>query len=115
MTSLATRWQEKRQCACDYVQQVRQQEYAVPLPNTILYLDVDIAKARQRIEQRQRFYGLKDETVGRLTQVHQAYQEIFLQKKRLGLAGIQYLKIDANKDFFQVYQTLFDYIKAKNS
>lgn len=68
ITSLVTRWPKEHTQYEAYVTAVRQQEYAVPLPDVVAYLAVDIDVAKRRIYQRKRSYGQQDETLIRLHQ-----------------------------------------------
>lgn len=111
ITSLVTRWPKEHTQYEAYVTKVRQQEYAVPLPDAVAYLAVDVEVAKRRIYERKRLYGQQDETLVRLYQAHSAYQEIFAHKSKIGLDHIQYQMINANHSDRKVYQDLLTYVK----
>ncbi len=112
LTSMVTRWQQNRHQLTSYIRQVQMQEQAVPVPDVVLYLDVSLNVVQQRLAQRQRHYGLQDETLLRLQQTQQAYRQIFRQKQRFGLQDMQVEVIDANKNAEYTFLTVYTHIQS---
>ena len=75
LTSLATRWHIHEDKAA-YCQQVRAMESVIPWPDHVIWLDCPDETLMGRFKQRQRCYGQQDETLMRLQQVRQAYQDL---------------------------------------
>lgn len=115
ITSLVTRWPKEHTQYEAYVTKVRQQEYAVPLPDAVAYLAVDIDVAKRRTYERKRSYGQHDETLVRLYQAQCAYQEIFEHKSKIGLGHIRHQVINANRSDKKVYQDLLTCVKNMNT
>lgn len=108
-TSLTTRWHLHSDKA-KFMQQVFQQEYAVPLPDVMIYLNISVEQARQRIQHRQRDYGQQDETLLRLQQVQDAYAQLFKHQTQFGLEHIDVQHFDADQNpeqlFYDVYKKI---------
>jgi len=107
-----TRWQQNRHRLGSYIRQVQMQEQAVPVPDVVLYLDVSLNVVQQRLAQRERHYGLQDETLLRLQQTQQAYRQIFRQKQRFGLHNMQVEVFDANQNSAELLQAVEQYIQS---
>ncbi len=75
LTSFVTRWPQESQKLHEYIQHTRAQEYAVPVPDMVIYLDLPIEVTLQRLANRERNYGLRDEQIERLIQAKMAYEE----------------------------------------
>ncbi|HQZ59672.1 MAG TPA: deoxynucleoside kinase [Acinetobacter sp.] len=112
LTSMVTRWQQNRHRLGSYIRQVQMQEQAVPVPDVVLYLDVSLNVVQQRLAQRERHYGLQDETLLRLQQTQQAYRQIFRQKQRFGLHNMQVEVFDANQNSAELLQAVEQYIQS---
>ena len=68
LTSWVTRLPDTEAAKQAYLNQVLQQEYHSRVPDLVIYLDVGqhFERLQQRLSQRQRHYGLGDETLNRL-------------------------------------------------
>ena len=110
LTSFVTRWPRENCKLKPYIQHVQAQEYEVPIPDLVIYLDLPIETTLQRLANRQRNYGLHDEQIERLIQAKQAYEEFFMRKDELGFTNLQYQYFDAGQSvedlFVQVYATI---------
>lgn len=111
LTSIVTRWQSYQHDIHGYIQRILAQEYAVPMPDLVLYLDISLESASQRLQNRQRDYGLYDETVQRLQQTKHAYAQLFKCKNEFGLKNIQIQCFDTNQTSSQLFQQVLKYVK----
>ncbi|MCH7306282.1 deoxynucleoside kinase [Acinetobacter sp. NIPH 1869] len=111
LTSIVTRWQSHQHDIHSYIQQILAQEYAVPIPDLVLYLDISLESACQRLQNRQRDYGLYDETAQRLQQTKQAYTQLFMWKNEIGLKNVQIQCFDTNQTCSQLFQQVLKYVK----
>ena len=98
LTSCVTRWpHDDLNRLVPYLQQIRQKEFLVPLPDLVLYLDLPLEVTLARLAKRERHYGLSDERAERLQQAQQAYHTLLQYKDQLGFKNMQYQLIDANQ------------------
>ncbi|WP_035558175.1 hypothetical protein [Hymenobacter sp. IS2118] len=75
VTSYATRWRKwghPKRC----IERVNQREALVPAPDHVILLDVDPTVAWERAVARRRSYGQHDESLPRLHEAREAYQQI---------------------------------------
>ena len=99
LTSCVTRWpQDDMNHLLPYLQQIRQKQFLVPLPDLVLYLDLPVEVTLARFAQRERHYGLLDEKAERLQQAKQAYSTLLHHKDQLGFGNMQHQLIDANQE-----------------
>jgi thymidylate kinase len=97
ITSLVTRWEQtQRMPASQYVQQVRQQEYAIMLPDHVIVLDLPDRVLLPRLAQRRRRYGKHDECLARLHAARSAYHQIEQHAATLGLDSIRWHWVNAD-------------------
>lgn len=98
LTSCVTRWpHDDLNRLVPYLNQIRQKEFLVPLPDLVLYLDLPLDVTLARLAKRERHYGLFDEKAERLQQAQQAYNTLSQYKDQLGFANMRYQLIDANQ------------------
>lgn len=108
LTSCVTRWpHDDLNRLVPYLNQIRQKEFLVPLPDLVLYLDLPLEVTLSRLAQRERHYGLLDEKVERLQQAQQAYNTLLQYKDQLGFANMQYQLIDANQQPEDVLENVY--------
>ena len=110
LTSIITRWPDNPDNVAAYIQQVRSQEYAVPIPDFVIYLDLSIETTLKRLAARQRHYGLRDEQIERLIDAKMAYETFFKVKNNFGFHKMNYQYFNAEQNtealFTQVYAVL---------
>lgn len=111
LTSFVTRWDQQDDKA-EFIRCIREREYAVPVPDVVWYLHVDLDIVKQRLTARQRSYGLHDETISRLAMAQQAYQQIFQNKADLGLKNMQIQYFDANEKVELILAKLLQSVKT---
>lgn len=77
VTTLATRW-DRTQTIGEraHFDWCRRLEWAIPVPDHVVYIDVPIAELRRRVELRGRRYGTRDECLEKLSEVQDAYAAI---------------------------------------
>ena len=108
LTSFVTRWpHDDLNRLVPYLNQIRQKEFLVPLPDLVFYLDLPLEVTLARLAQRERHYGLLDEKVERLQQAQQAYNTFLQYKDQLGFANMQYQLIDANQQPEDVLENVY--------
>ncbi|RFP64358.1 hypothetical protein D0N36_14305 [Hymenobacter lapidiphilus] len=96
VTSYATRWHkwaDPHQC----VSRVNTLEAHLPAPDHIILLDLDPGQAWERAQARQRTYGQCDETLPRLRQAREAYEQI----RRFGIPRLRHTQwhvLDAGQE-----------------
>ena len=76
ITSLVTRWNQNNRDIHSYFTSVRTMEYAIPIPDHVIYLHASMETIQSRIKNRERKYGAEDETLSRLLEAHQIYMQI---------------------------------------
>lgn len=107
LTSFVTRWPNDPSKIESYIKQVRSMEYAVPIPDLVIYLDLPVDVTLNRLAQRQRNYGLFDEQIERLIDTKLAYEAFFKLKNELGFNELKFQYFDAQQNsdelFTQVY------------
>ncbi|MFW1644922.1 deoxynucleoside kinase [Acinetobacter guillouiae] len=110
LTSFVTRWPQDCSALSKYIKHIQIQEYEVPVPDLVIYLDAPIEVTLQRLANRQRNYGLHDEQIERLIQAKQSYETFFRLKSELGFENMKYQSFDAGQNsaslFAQVYSTI---------
>jgi thymidylate kinase len=95
VTSYATRWRKwgsPQRC----IARVDSLETQVPAPDHVILLEVEPVVAWQRARERARIYGQQDETLQRLTEAREAYEQI----PTFGiarLAATHWHRLDANQ------------------
>jgi thymidylate kinase len=95
VTSYVTRWRKwgsPQRC----IARVDSQEAHVPAPDHVILLEVDPVVAWRRAKARRRTYGQQDETLQRLTEAREAYEQI----PTFGIARLaktQWHRLDANQ------------------
>ena len=98
LTSFVTRWpHDDLNRLVPYLNQIRQKEFLVPLPDLVLYLDLPLDITLSRLAQRGRNYGLHDEQEEQLMRAKEAYTTLLSYKNELGMADLQYQLVDANQ------------------
>ena len=98
LTSFVTRWpHDDLNRLVPYLNQIRQKEFLVPLPDLVLYLDLPLDITLSRLAQRGRNYGLHDEQEEQLMRAKEAYTTLLSYKNELGMADLQYEWVDANQ------------------
>ena len=98
LTSYVTRWpHDDLKCLLPYLDQIRQKEFLVPLPDLVLYLDLPLDITLSRLAQRGRNYGLHDEQEEQLMRAKEAYTTLLSYKNELGMADLQYQWVDAKQ------------------
>ncbi|WP_333640476.1 AAA family ATPase [Acinetobacter johnsonii] len=111
LTSFVTRWPQESQKLNEYIQHTRAQEYAVPVPDMVIYLDLPIEVTLQRLANRERNYGLRDEQIERLIQAKMAYEEFFKFKNELGFTALKYQYVDANQNETELFSQVYNLVK----
>ena len=111
LTSFVTRWPQESQKLHEYIQHTRAQEYAVPVPDMGIYLDLPIEVTLQRLANRERNYGLRDEQIERLIQAKMAYEEFFKFKNELGFTALKYQYVDANQNETELFSQVYNLVK----
>jgi len=116
LTSYVTRWpHDDLKSLLPYLDQIRQKEFLVPLPDLVLYLDLPLEVTLTRLEQRKRHYGIYDEQVDRLLQAKNAYEFLLQNKNQLGFSHMQYQWVDASQkpqDLLEnVYALVVEYLE----
>lgn len=111
LTSFVTRWPQESQKLHEYIQHTRAQEYAVPVPDMVIYLDLPIEVTLQRLANRERNYGLRDEQIERLIQAKMAYEEFFKFKNELGFTALKYQYVDANQNETELLSQIYNLVK----
>ena len=111
LTSFVTRWPQESQKLHEYIQHTRAQEYAVPVPDMVIYLDLPIEVTLQRLANRERNYGLRDEQIERLIQTKMAYEEFFKFKNELGFTALKYQYVDANQNETELFSQVYNLVK----
>lgn len=111
LTSFVTRWPQESQKLHEYIQHTRAQEYAVPVPDMVIYLDLPIEVTLQRLANRERNYGLRDEQIERLIQAKMAYEEFFKFKNELGFTALKYQYVDANQNETELFSQVYNLVK----
>jgi thymidylate kinase len=107
ITSLVTRWEKTRRMpALNYIQQVRQQEYNISLPDHVIVLDLSDRVLLPRLAQRQRCYGKHDECLSRLQAARRAYSQIEQQADLLGLGSIRWHHVNADLTMRELTQCM---------
>ena len=98
LTSYVTRWpHDDLNRLVPYLNQIRQKEFLVPLPDLVLYLDLPLDITLSRLAKRGRNYGLHDEQEDQLMRAKEAYTTLLSYKNELGMADLQYQLVDANQ------------------
>ena len=108
-TSLVTRW-PKHSSASEIMRayrRVRSLESLIPLPNQVIYLETDLTTLSQRLQGRERAYGLEDETQARLMEAMQAYQELASLKVD-PFEQVNWLTLDASQALEVTVQQVLD-------
>lgn len=95
ITSYVTRWY-KWSTPEICVERVNRLEKHIKVPDYIIFLDISVEKALERIKNRKRDYGSTDETPERLQQAISAYKEIY----KIGLDKLR--KIEHKSKWFFV-------------
>ncbi len=113
LTSFVTRWPQESQKLHEYIQHTRAQEYAVPVPDMVIYLDLPIEVTLQRLANRERNYGLRDEQIERLIQAKMAYEEFFKFKNELGFTALKYQYVDANQNETELFSQVYNLVKSE--
>ena len=111
LTSFVTRWPQESQKLHEYIQHTRAQEYAVPVQDMVIYLDLPIEVTLQRLANRERSYGLRDEQIERLIQAKMAYEEFFKFKNELGFTALKYQYVDANQNETELFSQVYNLVK----
>ena len=90
-----THWGDPREC----IARVERSHKPAPAPDHVIYLCANLAVVRERIVQRvERNYGKQDETVERLTDAMQAYDDIRLGRVDVPrLHGAQWHVVDTEQ------------------
>ncbi|MBI5331175.1 MAG: hypothetical protein HZB71_11250 [Betaproteobacteria bacterium] len=99
LTSYATRWPGSGHHGAEqHLDRVDRLEHRIPLPDHILFLDVDVDTALSRIAGRpHRDYGLRDEAPSRLAACINAYRQLKYLAGSLGVEHITWHHIDATQ------------------
>ena len=111
LTSFVTRWPSDSSKIESYIQQVRRMEYAVPIPDLVIYLDLPIDITLDRLAHRQRNYGLFDEQISRLIDTKLAYETFFKLKNELGFSELKYQYFDAQQNSDELFTQVYDVFK----
>jgi len=111
LTSFVTRWPHGNHQLDQYIQHVQAQEYEVPMPDLVIYLDLPIEMTLQRLANRERNYGLHDEQIERLVQTKMAYEEFFKLKNELGFTEMKYQYVDAQVDSEDLFLDVYSIVK----
>lgn len=111
LTSFVTRWPSDSSKIESYIQQVRSMEYAVPIPDLVIYLDLPIDITLDRLAHRQRNYGLFDEQISRLIDTKLAYETFFKLKNELGFNELKYQYFDAQQNSDELFTQVYDVFK----
>lgn len=111
LTSFVTRWPQQSQNIEAYIQKIKQQEYSVPLPDLVIYLDLPIDENLQRLAKRTRDYGLYDEQSERLIQAKYAYEQFFKRKNELGFENLHYQYVDAKQSLIDLVDHIYTLVK----
>lgn len=111
LTSFVTRWPSDSSKIKSYIQQVRSMEYAVPIPDLVIYLDLPIDITLDRLAHRQRNYGLFDEQISRLIDTKLAYETFFKLKNELGFSELKYQYFDAQQNSDELFTQVYDVFK----
>ena len=111
LTSFVTRWPQESQKLHEYIQHTRAQEYAVPVPDMVIYLDLPIEVTLQRLANRERNYGLRDEQIENLIQAKMAYEEFFKFKNELGFTALKYQYVDATQNETELFSQIYNLVK----
>lgn len=113
LTSFVTRWPQESQKLHEYIQHIRAQEYAVPVPDLVIYLDLPIEVTLQRLANRERSYGLYDEQIENLIKAKNAYEEFFKLKNELGFSEMRYQIFDANQNEEELFSKIHNLVKIE--
>mgnify|MGYP000087076944 FL=1 len=113
LTSFVTRWPQESQKLHEYIQHTRAQEYAVPVPDMVIYLDLPIEVTLQRLANRERNYGLRDEQIENLIKAKNAYKEFFRLKNELGFSEMRYQIFDANQNETELCSKIHNLVKIE--
>lgn len=105
LTSYVTRWGRAHVSGvAGHLAKVDSLEYRIQKPDHVIYLDVDVAVATERIQSRPaRNYGKVDEGIGRLQDAINAYQYLMQNGKRHGLENIQWSVVNARRSYAEVF------------
>lgn len=114
LTSFITRWPKNTAEIQPFIKKIQAQEYAVPIPDLVLYLDQPLEVTLQRLATRQRNYGLADEQFERLRLAKSAYKQFFQSKDELGFEKMKFQIFDAQLSdddlFAQVYDVFAEFL-----
>lgn len=113
LTSFVTRWPHESKKLHEYIQHTKVQEYAVPVPDMVIYLDLPIEVTLQRLANRERNYGLHDEQIENLIQAKMAYEEFFKLKNELGFTEMKYQYVDANQNETELFSQIYSLVKSE--
>lgn len=111
ITSLVTRWDQAQQMpAARYVEQVRQMEHQITLPDHVLLLDAPDSVLLPRLAARHRDYGQYDEQLERLQAARSAYRQIERQAEQLGLERIRWHHVQTARHLPELVQCIGQHI-----
>ena len=113
LTSIITRWPNDPQKLHSYIKNIRAQEYAVPIPDIVIYLDLPLEVTLQRLANRERNYGLRDEQIENLIKAKNAYEEFFKLKNELGFSEMRYQIFDANQNETELCSKIHNLVKIE--
>ena len=95
------------------IKNIRAQEYAVPIPDIVIYLDLPLEVTLQRLANRERNYGLRDEQIENLIKAKNAYEEFFKLKNELGFSEMRYQIFDANQNETELCSKIHNLVKIE--
>lgn len=112
LTSYVTRWDarnpERGMAIVDAL------EYAIPVPDQVIYLHISVEQALTRLAARpRRTYGLRDETPQRLHQAANAYKTLLIEGKHLGLSYLIWHVVDATAPVAEVLEHIIRVVEAR--
>ena len=86
-------------------------EYAVPIPDLVIYLDLPVDVTLNRLAHRQRNYGLFDEQIERLIDTKLAYEAFFKLKNELGFNELKFQYFDAQQNSDELFKQVYAVFK----
>lgn len=111
VTSFITRWPQQDNNISAYIERIRKQEYILPIPDLVLYLDAPIDVIVKRLTQRERDYGLVDEQLDQLNQAKKAYEQFFKMKNEFGFNHLKYQYFDASQNQYDIFNQVYEIFK----
>jgi thymidylate kinase len=109
LTSFVTRWPQKSKLH-EYIQHTGS-GICSSCSRYVIYLDLPIEVTLQRLANRERNYGLRDEQIERLIQAKMAYRRVFKFKNELGFTALKYQYVDANQNETELFSQVYNLVK----